>query len=438
AQTLVEDYLKKHPEHKMKNELVDFLKNKIQLILNTNRIGVILPLSGEFSEEGQRLASGIRYAEYEAKQENGDAINAETVIRDSESNMIRAIREFQDLERDPNIVCFIGELENIITAGLAGVAQASKIPLVAPTATDNGLANLGSYVFQASPDLEEQARALARYAFKMDSLRTFVTIAPHDAYGQQMVDAFSEEIDRLGGEIITQRWYYGVPENLGRLFKSIREIAFRRGLEDTLRLKLPNFAQLDKDSLWKDFNRRFMLENNENESIVELSSSYPVNNIDGVFLPIYQEDIQFVARQLKYFNINAQILGGEFWYLQDLEKNKQLLPYIDHTIFVSSYYFDPESFEYKNFRNRFRKKMGTTPEKWELFGYDTAKMIFSMLDQKKIGREQMRELLVTKTPFLGHKGLIRFQKGKRVNTAVHILQITGTKIRKLPHEEISF
>ncbi|MDQ7064104.1 MAG: penicillin-binding protein activator [candidate division KSB1 bacterium] len=434
AKSITENFLSIHAEGKFVDELRAFLKDRVQRILNINRIGVVLPLTGEFAEEGRRIVTGIKFAEQEIRRKNAENINVETVIRDSGSNMILTVKAAQELVSDPNVVCLVGELENLITAGLAGMAQAYRMPMLTTNATDIGIAGIGESIFQTSPDLQVQARAMARYAFFEDSLRTFVTIAPHDEYGSQMVDAFSEEIDRLGGEIITQRWYYGVPENLGRQFKEIREIAFRRVFLDTIRPQLPNFAALDKDSLWNDFLERVKAETHQDETIVEQSAAYPVTNIDAVFLPIYTEDIEYVARQLKYFNINAKILGGEYWYLTDLDRKKTLLRYVDGATFVSSYYFDPESFEYKNFRNRFRKATGSTPERWELIGFDIGSFVFSLLDASKISRQDMQMRLLQSRPFLGRKGEIRFDLQTRVNQFVHILRIQGPKIIKLPFD----
>ncbi len=434
AQSLTENFLNIHKEGKFVDELRSFLKDRVQRILKTNRIGVVLPLTGAFAEEGRRIAAGIKFAEQEIRRQNGENINVETVIRDSGSNMILTVKAVQELVSDPNVVCLIGELENLITAGIAGMAEAYRVPLLTTSATDIGIADIGEHIFQTSPDLDIQARAIARYAFFVDSLRTFVTIAPHDEYGSQMVDAFSEEIDRLGGEIITQRWYYGVPENLGRQFKEIREIAFRRVFLDTIRPQLPNFNALDKDSLWNDFLERVKAETHKDETIVEQSAAYPVTNIDAVFLPIYQEDIAYVARQLKYFNINAKILGGEYWYLTELDKKKTLLRYVDGATFVSSYYFDPESFEYKNFRDRFRKATGSTPERWELLGFDLGRFVFSLLGADKISRQDMRRRLLQSEPFIGRKGEIRFDPQSRVNQFIHILRIQGPRIVKLPYD----
>ncbi len=435
AEALIENFLEVHPDTRFADELRTFLRDKIQKVLNTNRVGVILPLTGNFAPEGRQIAAGLRFAEMELRRKRANGVNVEFDVRDSGGSMIRTIQQAQQLVDDPNVICLIGEMENIITAGLAGVAEAYETPLLTTAATDRGIASIGTHVYQISPDLEVQARAMARYAFFVDSLRTFVTLAPNDEYGQQMVDAFSEEIDHLGGEIITQRWYYGVPEKLGRQFKQIREIAFRRAFEDTMRPQLPNFTSLNRDSLWKDFLERFKAETNQDETIVEQSAAYPVTNIDGIFLPIYQEDIEYVARQLKYFNINAKILGGEYWFLSELEKKRTLRRYIDGATFVSGYYFDPKDFSYRNFRDRFRKAVGVTPERWALFGFDLANFVFSLLDHQKISRSDFLHRLAASAPFEGREGRIEFNPQTRVNHSVYILRIEGSKIVKLPFDD---
>lgn len=436
AKKLLIDYLKQNPEARYRQVLRTFLADRIEKRSRMNRLGVILPLSGDFAESGRGMYRGIKFAEAENRKRPGGE-NNEIVVYDSESLMTKAILQLQALVKDPNVVCVVGELENIITAGLAGVAQASGMPFLAPSATDNGIAEIGPFVFQMNPDLETQARFIARYAVDSLKLHTFVTLAPQDEYGRQMVDAFSAEVDRLGGEIMTQRWYYGVPENLSRQFKEIREIAFRRAFEDTVRLVLPNFARLNRDSLWKDFNERFMLDNEEDKPIHELSAKYPVTNIDGVFLPIYQEDIKFVARQLKYFNLDAQILGGEYWYLTDFQKDKRILSYVDGAIFVSSYYYDTEGLAYTNFRNKFRTALGVTPEKWELLGYDTANLLFRALNNGRMLRPEVRDYLDSVSNFFGQSGQVTFKGGHRVNRVANILQIRGERIIKLPYYEFA-
>lgn len=428
ARGLISNYLSANPASRYNDRLQNMLQDDKFRRTGTNRVGVIMPLN---TEEGRGLYRGIKYAEMRFKEGIGAQTPVELIVRDSESSMIRAVQHMQGLVRDPNVVGVIGEIDEYISAGLAGMAQVLDLPFIAPSVTDDGFAEIGDNIFQLVPDLEIQAQTLAAYAVDSLGLRRFVTLAPQDEYGRQMVDAFSLEVDKRGGMLVAQSWYYGIPENLGKQFKQIREAAFRLQMEDTLKFRLPNFATLNKDSLWRVYNTRLMIENNLNEPIVEMTGRFPVRNIDAIFLPIYTEDIQYIARQLAYYNISTRILGSEKWYQIDLNQDRNLLRYIDGAVLVSSYYLDPNNFNYRNFRNQFRTSMGVTPERWEALGYDAAAFLLQSIANGGTNRSSLRDILGRGTQYRGIKGEIRLNAYQRVNQAVHLLQIRSTSYQKL-------
>jgi ABC-type branched-subunit amino acid transport system substrate-binding protein len=157
----------------------------------------------------------------------------------------------------------------------------------------------------------------------------------------------------------------------------------------------------------------------------------PVTNLNAIFMPLHEDDIRLVAGQRAYFNLQSAIIGGEHWYLTDLEKNKELQRYVDGAIFASDYFVDSENARYKQFRNDFRSRMGATPEKWELFGYDTANLLFKAIQQGARSRSQLREALSKIDGYVGMKGEIALNNSDQVNSKVNILQIRGTQIVKL-------
>lgn len=434
GRSLVQNFLAQNPAAERSTDLQNILAGQIKRRTGVQKIGVILPLSGQFAEQGKGILRGLKFSQLKHEARFPEAPQIELIVRDSESNIIKAIRHVQELETDPDILCIVGEVENFITAGMAGIAESKGLPMLAPVATDNGITEIGSYIFQANPNLATQARALARYAIDSLGLKTFVTVAPQDDYGHQLVDAFSEEVDHLGAEIVTQRWYYGIPEKLHGQFKEIREIAFRRVLEDSLRRVLPEFSSLDKDSLWQEYNNFVMLKNKIKDNIVDASGFFRVENINGIFFPAYDEDIEYVARQFKYFNINAQVLGSENWYAAKSSKNKKLADYVNKTIFASSYFYDTEKLAFRLFRNEFRKAMGTTPEKMELFGYDAGLVIFQVLAKGVKSRQAMRNEIAAIHNLQGRKGLISLDSDTRVNGNVNILQFQGKKVVRLANE----
>jgi len=411
GEKLIDDFLRASPDTPLRAELEELRKTGGEPVARAVRVGIVLPLSGIDADAGMGVYNGIKFAQLTSGTNNGGPA-IEFVVRDSESSLLNALKVTQELLEDPAVVAIIGEVDNAATTAAAALANAKGVPFLAPVATENGIGALGENVFQLNADRERKSQALAEYAYKFLNARTFVTIAPQDDYGQQMADAFSAAIDSLGGEIFAQKWYYGEPQDLGRSFKAIRAAAFRRAYKDSLRLKLFPAGAASK-----------IMDAEE--------ANIPVTNLNAIFMPLHQEDIRLVAGQRAYFNLQSAIIGGEYWYLTDLERNRELQRYVDGAIFASDYFIDVENERYKQFRNDFRTRMGTTPEKWELFGYDAANLLFKAIQQGGRKRSQLRETLAKIDNFIGMKGEIALNNPAQVNSKVNILQIRGAQIVKL-------
>jgi ABC-type branched-subunit amino acid transport system substrate-binding protein len=112
------------------------------------------------------------------------------------------------------------------------------------------------------------------------------------------------------------------------------------------------------------------------------SADIAVSSIDGIFIPIYREDIKFIAPQIAYSNIQAQYIGNGDWYnLEELKKNKN---YINGLVFISDGFLDEENWDYRNFRNKYRVAMNMTPTTYNLIGYDCLRFMLKPFDQGNI------------------------------------------------------
>jgi len=436
AKTL-EAFKKSFPRSKILEELNALLAASSERPAAVAHVGVVLPLSGEFADEGNRLYQGIKYAFDAFRRDKNHALPIELIVKDSGSNMLQALKHAQTLLQDPSVIALIGELETDISGGLAALAQAGQAPLVVPTPTVNNLTKLGENVFQATADLESKGSFLARYAIEKLAMKTFVTIAPQDEYGRQMTDGFTTEVDRLGGQILAQKWYYDTPEDLSRHFKSIREIAFRRALQDSLVASGKSLADINLNAEWRAYEERFKEERYKDErqrktkeGIVE-STDVPVTNVEAIFLPVYGDEVGAIARQVSYFNIRAQILGGEHWYVPDLDKSRELQRYVSGVIFTTDYFINPEDAQFKQLRADFRLRLGRTPERWEILGIDAGRLVLSAFAAGARDRRQMRERLAATENFAAVRGKIDFSFNQRMNHSINLVQIRQSKLEKL-------
>jgi ABC-type branched-subunit amino acid transport system substrate-binding protein len=438
AERTAEAFKKAYPRSKVNDELSALFATNIERPNAPLRVGIILPLSGDFAQEGKSVYDGIKYAFESFRREKSNA-PVELIVKDSGSNMLHALQEAQELLQDQSLVALMGELETDISGGIAALAQTAGAPIIIPTPTVNDLTQLGENVFQATADLESKGAFLAQHAIEKMGKKTFVTIAPQNEYGRQMVDGFTAEVDRLGGQILAQKWYYDKPDDLSRHFKSIREIAFRRALQDTLVAKGKILSEINLNAEWRAFEERFKEERYKNfderqrrtkEGIID-ANDVPVTNIDAIFLPVYGDEVGTIARQVSYFNIRAQILGGEHWYVEDLEKSRELQRYVEGAIFPSDYFVNQFDAQYRNLRSDFRLRTGRTAEMWEIFGIDAARLVLSAISSGARTRSQMRQALASTQNFSALRGEIEFTPNRRMNQYINLVQIRQNRFEKV-------
>ncbi len=390
------------------------------------RIGVILPLTGFFAAEGSAVLRGMHYG---LKKYTGDLKETiELVVRDSESDIVKAVQHAQEMARDRTILCVLGELDNVNSVAVGAALSATGLPLLIPVTTDNGLTTIGDRIFQLNPNLDRQGSEFARYAIEELGLRNFVTFAPQDHYGHMMTDSFVETVDALGGQIVAQKWYYEGTTDVGRQMKSIREIGLKRDLLARLNEEMGHVTTAQVDSAWRAENEKFMEETEEDEDILE-TKEIPVLSIDAAFFPIYNEDISIIAPQFRLENIHAQILGGGYW--NDAEQLRLNKNYVEEVIFVTDHYVDEYSGEYAKFRDDYRIVMQTTPEKMDFYGYDAMNLVLKAISNGGTYRDSFINNLLSLSDYLGVKGAISFESGRRTNSEITILRYSDGIFQKL-------
>lgn len=419
ARQRLTDFQQKYPNSAYAAQVQQLLEKAEAMGSGYLKVGVILPLTGPFAEQGLSLLSGIQYAVEEHNERANTKVDL--VIRDSEGNIIQAIKAAQELCNNPEILAVIGELGSEITAAIAAVAREKNVPLLAPTATLDGITSLGKTIFQLNSNFEVRASQLADYAVSGLGLRRFAILAPVDGYGKAMRDAFVSKVEELGGEILSEKWYYENDIDLGPQFKDLRDTGLKQMIQDSLLILVP-------DDEWNDsYEQQWGEVNYVNCTFEECADSaeLAVTAYDGIFLPVYGEDLPYVMPQLANYNIAAQAFGGVFWHnMEILEEHSR---YIDGAVFLSDFYISPSDFKFHRLRDDFRIKKGKTPEKMEVYGYDLASLFLSVAGEKALFRNEIAERLASIGTYNGVRGRIVINEN-RVNNSVRLLQFRGGNI----------
>ena len=411
---------------KAAKELLSIGPNISQMPL---RVGVVLPLTGFYSSEALDLLRGMMYA---LKNYPSLESRIELMVRDSEGLTVGAVQAAQSLVRDERVVAIVGGLESEKTTAIAGVVATTNIPLLVPVATDDGISDLGETIFQLNTDLNNRATKLAEYAVNKLGLRTFATLAVADDYGKAMGDAFASAVDKLGGAIVAQKWYYEGAQDVTRQLISMRELGFRYALRDSLKKLGRSITRSRLDSIWRAENIKFIFQNKnkdkDKKNLVE-ATNVPVYSIDGVFLPIYLEDVEYVVPQFALQNIQTQLLGGEYW--QNTEELQRQRKDVNGIIFTSGYFVNEFERTYREFRDGFRRKMTASPGRMSAFGYDVMNLIIEAVENGNVTRTDLISYLNNVENFQGMKNKITLRNSNRVNSEVNIIRFIDGNLEKL-------
>ena len=424
-------------------------------------IAAILPLMSSSKQQatkelGTELLNGIRLAVSEHNKVGLPKVNL--VERDSQRDPGIAARVVTELCSEDKIMAVIGPIFSNETFAAAGIANARGVPLITPTATANGIAAIGPFVFQLNPDYETRGRAVARYAVDSLGLKTFGVLAPAGGTGsgRAMAEAFIEEITALGGEIVDAEWYDEGATDLRFQISAMR----RRALERT---EVPvvdfgrrmSYEDLKKMLSWGVPTRMLdsLAEREDTVSVNVLfgprgkqiadslgiasrqttvdydSLEIPVEAIDAIFLPISDSDeIGVVCPQLRYFNFRTQLLGTGEWYdIAELDENRL---YADGVIFSNDTYVDESEPSYQSFSRSYMSMFARRPTLNSLYGYDATALVLSLVRDGFASRQSLAEALARLESYHGIRADFRLD-GSRVNSYLTILQFKGRSIRKI-------
>ncbi len=441
-------------------DAVDRLRLRLSGV-STMKLGVLLPLfqggaDSPVKEIGNATYDGVLTAFQAFIDKFGKSYQISLDARDTEHDLQIATDKARALVKDSTILAIIGPVYSNEAIAAARIAGANGVPLITPTANQNGIAALGTTVFQTNPDFEQRGRAMARYAVTTLGSKVVGVLAPSDTYAKFLADGFVKEAKEEGATVAVIQWYQKGMSDLRAQFSAIRAAALletaepmvqfggkmnKQDVMNLVRLGLP-IRRVDSllarsakvsahwllgprgkellDSvgipLWYD------------QSAVD-STAHPVTGIEALYCPISgPEEIGIISSQLVYSNIKTHFLGsGEWNSLSDLEANRR---YCEGIQFESDTYVDSTSDAFKNFTGDFNKQFKKSPDRFTMYGYDATNLVLTQIANGATNRQALARALASVQSYPGVRGKIGFSDG-RVNVWIHILEYDGDGIRHI-------
>ena len=330
-------------------------------------LGLVLPAGPDDRPLAQAMLNGVRLA---VDTYNGarPARPVQIVFRDTDGDAEgarvateSAIRAGADL--------IVGPLYSFEAEAAAAVAERARVPLLAPLATEEGVAAGRRYVFQANTPFAERARVMARYATDELGLQALGTIAEPDGYGRAMADAFTDEA-------------------------RAREAS------------VPLDFRLASDRDWY--------------RLPDVLTAEMLSGLDALYIPTLGEQASEHAagamRGLEEIGIVPRPLGNDGW--NGLEASRARAGRYQ-VLFTETYYVSGRDPAAGQFQQAYLRLSGVAPDRLAYAGYDVATFLLGVLQQRR-GETALADAIRTAPRFqgLGH----RFDfSGGQVNEALFLL-----------------
>ena len=328
----------------------------------THRIGALLPLSGQLSPYGTDALNGARIA-LEVAAEASPSLSVGLVTKDTEGDAKLLARELDDLLKDYQPIAVIGPLLSREVKAVAQAADANEVVFVTPTATVPDVQKFGRYQFNAAINNRALIRDLAAYATGPLGWKRFCILAARDAYGTEMAQAFTEEIRRLGGEIIASETYGPDDADVGPPIKRLKDA---------------------------DLRKHGRIEKNENPRKGKSDKIYHPG-FDAIFLPGDAEKVGLIAGQFRFYAASVGMLGTNGMNSPELIR---LDPRgVEGAVFADSFSMDSPDPTVRNFVERYVRRFQQPPSPVSAQAFEATKLVLDAILKGATTGRALRESL---------------------------------------------
>lgn len=337
------------------------------------RVGVLLPLSGDYAAYGDRSLKGIRLA--------FGADRAELLVRDTKGEIAPARAALDELVADPSVVAVLGPLRSKVAETIAPRAERAGLPLLV-LAQNQGV--VGRYVMQSAMTYERQAQQLAEYAIHTGGLRRFGILYPRDGYGQGLAQAFRDAVEIRGGTIVGSLAYAPGAEEF-----SVEVLSVEKWVDD--------------------------------------------DGLEAIFIPDVAATAVVLGTRLRSSRPSIFLLGSNGW--DEPGRLGGAGGALDGSVFVDGFFMGSQRRATQDFVARYRGAHGETPQILEAQAFDAANLVAAALGAGARSREQVVRAMRSLGPVEGAAG--RMVLGEHgLERDLFLLRLSDGRITEIAGESL--
>ena len=318
--------------HENYNNFFDLIKTAIPKINNKQiNIALVLPLSGKNNIFGEYYLLGVS----DMFEKYSDDIYINIKVYDNNSDDIETLKIIKGINKDPSIKLILGHFSD--GSDIASVSSPSAIPILVSNTNLDNFSRASKIVFLLKSSIETEARFTARYLVNALGYKNIAVISSGENKNKKYANYFVDELFNLGVDPVAIEWFYGKPENISKQFKNIRKVAWDLIPQTEIENNALGMSIDSIDALFDVDVDDFFIEEKSNIVMNRKDSTKVVlDKIEGIYMPINQDDVTYLGTQFPMYNLKTKIFGNSSWNNLDLINQDLIGPHIEGLNILSS------------------------------------------------------------------------------------------------------
>ena len=335
------------------------------------KIGLVVPLTGEFAQIGQSIVNSTRLALNSINDER-----FEILPRDSQSDPMITLNVSKDLHYNDGVKIIIGPVFNENNLYL------DQIPEVTFLSFTNKLINNHSNVISSGVNAISQINAIKKFQ-KDNKLKKTIFLIPNEDFKNEIENAISKT-----KIILKDKYIYDTDPTL--LTSQIEKITRYKIRKQNLIDEIKRIEDSDIE------NKEKKIEN------LKLRDTIGGLNFDSVIISDFDENLKSVATSLLYTDVSSKrvkYISLNQWFDKSLLKDKSL-----HPIYFPS--IDKDN--YDSFVKDYKETFNSEPNQISFLSFDLVGLVYYLIFKNNFVVEN--QVFYEKNKFLGKIGVFEINR----------------------------
>lgn len=425
----LKDFARRFSDHGLADRALEKLEEIERMAyFEGHRIGLLLPLSGEYAKFGRSVLQGVEAAMMRFSEQRSLDPPLEIFIRDTGNDPERAVEGVKFLA-EKKVAAIAGPI--VMADAAAQEAQVRGVPIITLTQRP-GITETGDYVFRNFLTSRMQAEAIAEHATGRLGLERFAILYPDERYGEVFLHAFWDKLIERGGVVKGVESYDSSKTDFSGPIR--RLVGLYHDIPDELRAVIPVGEQLfDVSEDRYDGDAPGLVDAAGQDAADENENGEPeaIVDFDAVFIPDSARVSGLIIPQLRFFDIrDVHLLGTNLWHSQALidTAGRQLR----QVVIPEGFYADSARPAVSRFVRDYKQVYGEAPGYLEAAGYDTAMLLFETVSKPEIdNRVALKNALLGMAPMEGMTGTTHFDETGEAVKDLYLLEVVRGRFSEI-------